>query len=114
MIETLTRWTNCLLREFGVIDTDVPTEEPEAPARLLKGRFPGVGRITAFRPDFAVHGKFGKPCPKCGTKVQRIVRTENEFNYCARCQTGGKVLADRSPSRLLKEGWPRTVEKLEK
>ncbi|MBU6414285.1 MAG: formamidopyrimidine-DNA glycosylase [Planctomycetes bacterium] len=72
--------------------------------------FPGPGDITAFRPDFAVHGKFGKPCPVCQTKVQRIVRAENEFNYCPTCQTGGKILADRSLSRLLGDDWPRTPE----
>jgi formamidopyrimidine-DNA glycosylase len=72
--------------------------------------FPGPGEITAFRPDFAVHGRFGKPCPLCQTKVQRIVRAENEFNYCPTCQTDGKVLADRSLSRLLGEDWPRTPE----
>jgi formamidopyrimidine-DNA glycosylase len=72
--------------------------------------FPGPGQITAFRPDFAVHGKFNHPCPVCHTKVQRIVRAENEFNYCPTCQTGGKILADRSLSRLLGEDWPRTPE----
>jgi formamidopyrimidine-DNA glycosylase len=76
-------------------------------------RFPGPGDITAFRPDFAVHGKFKQPCPVCGTSVQRIVRADNEWNYCPRCQTGGKVLADRSLSRLLKDDWPRTIEELE-
>lgn len=75
--------------------------------------FPGVGEITAFRPEFAVHGKYGKPCPVCGSPVQRIVHAENETNYCATCQTGGKVLADRSLSRLLKDDWPRTVEEWE-
>ncbi|MFO0965404.1 MAG: DNA-formamidopyrimidine glycosylase family protein [Gemmataceae bacterium] len=70
-------------------------------------------KVTAFRPDMAVHGRFGKPCPVCGTAVQRIVYAENETNYCPRCQTGGKVLADRSLSRLLKDDWPRTVEELE-
>jgi formamidopyrimidine-DNA glycosylase len=69
--------------------------------------------VTAFRPEFAVHGRFRKPCPVCGTLVQRIVYAENETNYCPRCQTGGKVLADRSLSRLLKNDWPRTVEELE-
>ncbi|MBI5764599.1 MAG: formamidopyrimidine-DNA glycosylase [Planctomycetes bacterium] len=76
-------------------------------------KFPGPGDVTAFRPDFAVHGKFGKPCPACRVPVQRIRYAENETNYCPRCQTGGKVLADRSWSRLLKEDWPRTVEELE-
>ncbi|HEX4592525.1 MAG TPA: DNA-formamidopyrimidine glycosylase family protein [Gemmataceae bacterium] len=70
-------------------------------------------KVTAFRPDMAVHGKFGKPCPVCGTKVQRIVYADNETNYCPRCQTGGKVLADRSLSRLLKDDWPRSIEELE-
>jgi formamidopyrimidine-DNA glycosylase len=69
--------------------------------------------VTAFRPEMAVHGRFGKPCPVCGTAVQRIRYVENETNYCPRCQTRGKVLADRSLSRLLKDDWPRTVEELE-
>jgi formamidopyrimidine-DNA glycosylase len=69
--------------------------------------------VTAFRPDFAVHGKFDQPCPRCGEKVQRIRYADNETNYCARCQTGGKVLADRSLSRLLGADWPRTLDELE-
>jgi len=69
--------------------------------------------VTAFRPEFAVHGKFDKPCPRCGEKVQRIRYADNETNYCARCQTGGKVLADRSLSRLLGKDWPRTLDELE-
>lgn len=69
--------------------------------------------VTAFREGMAVHGRFGKPCPDCGTKVQRIVYAENECNYCPRCQTDGKVLADRSLSRLLKDDWPKMVEELE-
>ena len=76
-----------------------------------KGDFPK--KVTAFRPDMAVHGKYGKPCPLCGAPVQRIVHAENETNYCAKCQTGGKLLADRSLSRLLKADWPRTLEELE-
>jgi formamidopyrimidine-DNA glycosylase len=75
-------------------------------------RFPE--KVTAFHPEMAVHGKFGKPCPRCGTEIQRIRYAENETNYCPRCQTGGKVLADRSLSRLLKDDWPRTVEELER
>jgi formamidopyrimidine-DNA glycosylase len=75
------------------------------------GAFPA--KVTAFRPEMAVHGKYGQPCPVCGSKVQRIVYAENESNYCARCQTGGKLLADRSLSRLLKENWPKTIEELE-
>jgi formamidopyrimidine-DNA glycosylase len=70
-------------------------------------------KVSAFRPDMAVHGRFGKPCPVCGTAVQRIRYAENETNYCPRCQTGGRVLADRSLSRLLKDDWPRTIEELE-
>jgi formamidopyrimidine-DNA glycosylase len=70
-------------------------------------------KVTAFRDGMAVHGRFGRPCPVCGAAVQRIVYAENETNYCPRCQTGGKVLADRSLSRLLKDDWPRTLEELE-
>jgi len=70
-------------------------------------------KVTAFREGMAVHGRFGQPCPACGTAVQRIVYAENETNYCPRCQTDGKVLADRSLSRLLKDDWPRSVEELE-
>ncbi|HPC23848.1 MAG TPA: DNA-formamidopyrimidine glycosylase family protein [Phycisphaerae bacterium] len=91
---TLTMWIDNLRRRFGA-------------------RFPGPGEITAFRPGFAVHGRFGQPCPVCGTAVQRIRYAENETNYCPTCQTGGRVLADRSLSRLLREDWPRTVEELE-
>jgi len=86
--ETLLDWTARLRRE-------------------MKGGFPE--RVTAFREDFAVHGRFGKPCPVCGAPVQRIVYSENEANYCARCQTGGQLLADRALSRLLKQDWPRTL-----
>jgi formamidopyrimidine-DNA glycosylase len=70
-------------------------------------------RVTAFRQGMAVHGRFGQPCPVCGTAVQRIRYAENETNYCPRCQTEGKVLADRSLSRLLKDDWPRSIEELE-
>jgi len=90
--ETLAEWTERLRREAG-------------------GRFPE--KVTAFREGMAVHGRFGKPCPVCGSPVQRIVFAENETNYCARCQTGGKILADRALSRLLKKSWPRTLEELE-
>ena len=69
--------------------------------------------VTAFRPEMAVHGRFGKPCPRCGGAVQRIRYADNETNYCATCQTGGKVLADRSLSRLLGADWPRTLDELE-
>jgi formamidopyrimidine-DNA glycosylase len=90
--ETLAEWTERLRKEAA-------------------GRFPE--KVTAFREGMAVHGRFGKPCPVCGSPVQRIVFAENETNYCARCQTGGRILADRALSRLLKKSWPRTLEELE-
>ena len=70
-------------------------------------------KVTAFHEEMAVHGRYGKPCPRCGAKIQRIRYASNETNYCAHCQTGGKLLADRSLSRLLREDWPRTLEELE-
>lgn len=70
-------------------------------------------KVTAFRPEMAVHGRYGKPCPRCGEPIQRIRYADNETNYCPRCQTGGKILADRSLSRLLKSDWPRTLDELE-
>jgi len=90
--EVLREWTDRLRKEAG---DSFPT------------------KVTAFRPEMAVHGKFGKPCPVCGTAVQRIVYAENEVNYCPECQTGGRILADRSLSRLLKEDWPRSEEEAE-
>jgi len=89
---TLLEWTDRLRREAG-------------------GRFPE--NVTAFRPEMAVHGRYRKPCPVCGAPVQRIVQAENETNYCARCQTAGRMLADRALSRLLKADWPRTLEEWE-
>ena len=89
---TLAKWTDRLRQETG-------DEFPE--------------KVTAFREGMAVHGRFGKPCPDCGAPVQRIVYAANEANYCANCQTGGRLLADRSLSRLLREDWPRTLEELE-
>jgi formamidopyrimidine-DNA glycosylase len=76
-----------------------------------KSKFPE--KVTVFRKDMAVHGKFGQPCPRCGEKIQRIRYADNETDYCARCQTGGKVLADRGLSRLLGSDWPRTLDELE-
>jgi formamidopyrimidine-DNA glycosylase len=76
-----------------------------------KGRFPE--KVTAFRPEMAVHGRFGLPCPTCGAPVQRIAYADNEANYCAECQTGGKLLADRALSRLLHEDWPRSLTEME-
>jgi formamidopyrimidine-DNA glycosylase len=90
--ETLNQWTERLRRQTG------------------EG-FPE--KVTAFREEMAVHGRYGKPCPVCGAPVQRIVYAENETNYCARCQTGGKILADRALSRLLKASWPRNIDELE-
>jgi len=75
------------------------------------GKFPE--KVTAFREGMAVHGRYGQPCPRCGSKIQRIRYADNETNYCAVCQTGGKLLADRSLSRLLGQDWPRTLEELE-
>lgn len=69
-------------------------------------------KVTAFHPQMAVHGRYGQPCPVCGTPVQRIVHADNETNYCARCQTGGKLLADRALSRLLKASWPKNIDEL--
>ncbi len=79
--------------------------------RLTGESFPE--KVTAFHSEMSVHGKFGQPCPVCGTRVQRIVYAENECDYCPRCQTSGKILADRSLSRLLKDDWPKTIEELE-
>jgi len=90
--ETLLEWTDRLRREVG-------------------DGFPE--KVTAFHDGMAVHGRFGKPCPACGTPVQRIVYAENEANYCPACQTGGRLLADRALSRLLRGDWPRTIEELE-
>ncbi len=75
------------------------------------GGFPT--EVTAFRPEMAVHGRYRQPCPVCGSPVQRVVYAANEMNYCVRCQTGGKLLADRAWSKLLKEDWPKTLEELE-
>jgi formamidopyrimidine-DNA glycosylase len=82
--------------------------------RLLteaKKKFPEG--VTAFRPEMAVHGRFNQPCPRCGEKIQRIRYADNETNYCARCQTGGRLLADRSLSRLLKKSWPRSIDEMD-
>ncbi len=83
----------------------------ESLCREAREKFPE--KVTAFRGEMSVHGRYGKPCPKCGTPVQRIVYASNEANYCPTCQTGGRLLADRALSRLLKGDWPRTLEQLE-
>lgn len=90
--EVLTQWTERLRKEAGA---DFPS------------------KVTAFRPGMSVHGRYREPCLQCGAPVQRIVYSSNECNYCARCQTGGKLLADRALSRLLKQDWPKTLEELE-
>ena len=87
------------------------TEWTERLSREAAESFPE--HVTAFREGMAVHGRFGQPCPACGAPVQRIVHAENEINYCARCQTGGRLLADRALSRLLRQDWPRTLEEME-
>lgn len=97
-------------RLYSAIRT-VLTEWVERLGEETGDRFPE--KVTAFRPDMAVHGKFGQPCPVCGSPVQRIIYAENEANYCATCQTDGKLLADRSLSRLLKGDWPRSIEEME-
>jgi formamidopyrimidine-DNA glycosylase len=86
-------------------------EWTERLSREASDRFPE--HVTAFREGMAVHGRFGQPCPVCGAPVQRIVHAENEINYCARCQTGGRLLADRALSRLLHQDWPKTLEEME-
>jgi len=100
----------CIERLYAAV-REVLTEWTQRLREESAGEFPE--RVTAFRPQMAVHGRFGKPCPVCGTAVQRIRYAENETNYCPRCQTGGKILADRSLSRLLKDDWPRTIEELD-
>lgn len=97
-------------RLFGAIRTTLPMWI-ERLRDETQGAFPE--HVTAFRPDMAVHGRYGKPCPRCEAPVQRIRYADNETNYCARCQTGGNLLADRSLSRLLKADWPRTLDDLE-
>ena len=95
---------------------DVLMEWTERLRQKTGERFPGEGknnRVTAFHPEMAVHGKYRQPCPVCAAPVQRIVRPENETNYCATCQTGGRLLADRSLSRLLKDTYPKRIEDLE-
>ena len=85
---------------------------PSAWCAKTGDRFPE--KVTAFREGMAVHGRYGQPCPVCGSPVQRLVYAENEANYCATCQTDGKLLADRALSRLLKQDWPRSLEEMEK
>ena len=88
----------------------VLTEWTDRLCASFTAHFPGPGQVTAFRPEFAVHGKFGSPCPVCQSKVQRIRYAGSETNYCPKCQSAGRILADRSLSRLLKDDWPRRIE----
>ena len=97
-------------RLFAAIKSSL-TDWTERLREHYRDRFPE--KVTAFRPDMATHGKYGQPCPRCGNKIQRIRYGSNETNYCPTCQTGGKLLADRALSRLLKDDWPRTPEELE-
>ena len=90
---------------------EVLTEWTERLRAEAKGNFPE--KVTAFREEMAAHGKYGRPCPRCGTRIQRIRYAANETNYCPACQTGGRLLADRALSRLLREDWPRTLEEME-
>src|SRR5437870_4160153 len=90
---------------------EVLTEWTERLRGEAKGNFPE--KVTAFREEMAAHGKYGRPCPRCGTRIQRIRYAANETNYCPACQTGGRLLADRALSRLLREDWPRTLDELE-
>jgi formamidopyrimidine-DNA glycosylase len=99
-------WQRLFVSARAVLSEWMDRMEEEA-----KKSFPE--KVTAFRPEMAVHGRFNLPCPRCGEKVQRIRYADNETNYCAKCQTGGKVLADRSLSRLLGSDWPRTLDELE-
>jgi formamidopyrimidine-DNA glycosylase len=100
--QTLREWIDRLRTEAGM----------RSPSTGKKGsKFPE--KVTAFRPEMQVHGRYGQPCPRCGAKVQRIRYASNETNYCPACQTGGKLLADRSLSRLLREDWPKSLEEME-
>lgn len=99
-------WDRLYLSTREVLQRWIDQLRPEA-------RSPFPEKVTAFRKDMAAHGRYGQPCPRCGAKIQRIRYADNETNYCAPCQTGGKVLADRSLSRLLGKDWPRTLDELE-
>ncbi len=99
-------WERLYTTSRKTLDTWIARLTSEAQKTFPEG-------VTAFRPEMAVHGRFGQPCPRCGRPVQRIRYADNETNYCAECQTGGKVLADRGLSRLLGSDWPRTLEELE-
>ncbi|MGC2695889.1 MAG: DNA-formamidopyrimidine glycosylase family protein [Candidatus Angelobacter sp.] len=99
-----------ILRLYGATRSTL-TQWTENLRAAASSKFPE--KVTAFRDDMAVHGRYGMPCPKCGTKVQRICYASNETNYCPNCQTAGKLLADRSLSRLLRQDWPKSLDELE-
>ena len=104
-----------LTRDLSGADVERLYQSARTVLRLWIDRLRSEGvpeKVTAFREEMAVHGRYGKPCPVCGAPVQRIVYAENETNYCARCQTGGRILADRALSRLLKKSWPRSIDEI--
>ena len=109
-IKLTSRLTDEEVSRLFTATRDVLTEWTERLRREAGGEFPA--KVTAFHEGMAVHGRYGKPCPVCGTPVQRIRYASNETNYCARCQTDGKLLADRALSRLLKQDWPRSIDDL--
>ncbi|HZI88062.1 MAG TPA: DNA-formamidopyrimidine glycosylase family protein [Pyrinomonadaceae bacterium] len=119
--ETLTRWVELLRADAEHSDQQKSSKRSSVSKRKTEASIgsgnPGVRgfpeKVTAFRPEMAVHGRYGQPCPRCGAKVQRIRYASNETNYCPGCQTGGKLLADRALSRLLRADWPKTAEELE-
>ncbi len=118
--ETLTKWIEIL--RIDLVAPKAKQAKPKAQDKESRGQEEGLApapafafpeKVTAFRPEMAVHGKYGQACPRCGNKVQRIRYASNETNYCPTCQTAGKLLADRALSRLLRADWPRTAEELE-
>src|SRR5437588_6308308 len=102
---TPAEWERLLAATRAVLQRWIDQLKSEAQAKFPE-------KVTAFRKDMAVHGRYKEPCPRCGQKVQRIRYASNETNYCPTCQTGGKLLADRALSRLLREDWPKSIEEL--
>ena len=107
--DTLTKWVEVLQADVGQVGNLRASGRRQAESAII----PFPEKVTAFRPEMAVHGKYGQPCSRCGNKIQRIRYASNETNYCPNCQTNGKLLADRALSRLLRADWPRSVEELE-
>jgi formamidopyrimidine-DNA glycosylase len=112
-IERLFNSTRKALTEWIERGRGVPVSTGSGSDRVKNPTIPFPENVTAFRPDMSVHGKYGQPCPRCGHKIQRIRYASNETNYCPHCQTGGKLLADRALSRLLRSDWPKSAEELE-